>query len=24
MPPLPLGYTGAELGVHFEFEYQSP
>jgi periplasmic protein TonB len=24
MPPLPLGYTGAELGVHFEFEYASP
>lgn len=24
MPPLPLGYAGAELGVHFEFEFQSP
>jgi len=24
MPPLPAGYTGAELGVHFEFEYQTP
>jgi periplasmic protein TonB len=24
MPPLPDGYTGADLGVHFEFEYQTP
>ena len=24
MPPLPLGYTGAVLGVHFEFEYDAP
>lgn len=24
LPPLPLGYTGADLGVHFGFEYAGP
>lgn len=24
MPPLPLGYSGADLGVHFGFEYVAP
>lgn len=24
MPPLPLGYEGADLGVHFGFEYVTP
>ncbi len=24
MPPLPLGYEGADLGVHFGFEYAAP
>jgi outer membrane biosynthesis protein TonB len=24
MPPLPLGYAGSELGVHFGFEYVTP
>ena len=24
MPPLPLGFTGADLGVHFGFEYAAP
>ena len=24
LPPLPLGYTGGELGVHFGFEWESP
>ena len=24
MPPLPLGYAGSELGVHFGFEYAAP
>jgi protein TonB len=24
MPPLPLGYSGSELGVHFGFEYSGP
>ena len=24
MPPLPLGYGGADLGVHFGFEYAAP
>jgi protein TonB len=24
LPPLPLGYSGAQLGVHFGFEYSAP
>jgi len=24
MPPLPVGYTGAVLGVHFGFDYEAP
>ena len=24
LPPLPLGYTGADLGIHFGFEYAAP
>lgn len=24
MPPLPVGYNGSDLGVHFGFEYESP
>ena len=24
LPPLPLGYSGGELGVHFGFEWESP
>lgn len=24
MPPLPLGYSGGDLGVHFGFEFQAP
>ncbi len=24
MPPLPLGYAGSDLGVHFGFEYSTP
>ena len=24
LPPLPLGYAGSELGVHFGFEWESP
>ncbi len=24
LPPLPLGYTGTDLGVHFGFEYATP
>lgn len=24
LPPLPLGYSGSELGVHFGFEWESP
>jgi len=24
LPPLPLGFNGADLGVHFGFEYQQP
>jgi protein TonB len=24
LPPLPLGFTGADLGVHFGFEYATP
>lgn len=24
LPPLPVGYTGSDLGVHFGFEYQQP
>jgi TonB family protein len=24
LPPLPLGYRGGSLGVHFEFEYAGP
>jgi TonB family protein len=24
MPPLPLGFTGGELGVHFGFEWEAP
>ena len=24
LPPLPLGYSGSDLGVHFGFEYQAP
>ena len=24
LPPLPIGYSGSQLGVHFGFEYQQP
>jgi hypothetical protein len=24
LPPLPLGWTGGDLGVHFGFEYEAP
>ena len=24
LPPLPLGYAGADLGIHFGFEYTGP
>ena len=24
MPPLPLGFEGSDLGVHFGFQYQQP
>jgi hypothetical protein len=24
LPPLPLGFTGEDLGVHFGFEYAAP
>ena len=24
LPPLPLGWSGSQLGVHFGFEYQGP
>ena len=24
LPPLPLGYSGADLGIHFGFEYTGP
>jgi hypothetical protein len=24
LPPLPLGYAGSDLGVHFGFEYAAP
>ena len=24
LPPLPVGYTGSDLGVHFGFEFVAP
>jgi hypothetical protein len=24
LPPLPLGYAGADLGIHFGFEFTGP